>query len=110
MSFDPNPGNPTELTLSEKRRLDSSNGQIVFEAELHACSPFSGGVYSPAGDHAIGIGTKNWNCAGMRRTREPFTCGSYRAPHSLYRLHGFALARRRRSLAAWIGAPRSHCS
>lgn len=58
VSFDPNPGNPTELTLSEKRRLDSSNGQIVYEAELHACSPFSGGVYCPAG-HAIGIGTKN---------------------------------------------------
>ncbi len=58
VSFDPNPGNPTELTLTEKRRLSSSSGQIVYEARLDACSPFSGGIYCPEG-HSIGIATGN---------------------------------------------------
>jgi hypothetical protein len=36
--FSPNPGNPTELTISIKRHLRSSNGKIARVASLEACN------------------------------------------------------------------------
>lgn len=37
-SFDPNPGNPTKDTISEKKRLKPSNGRIRYEQYAQACT------------------------------------------------------------------------
>ncbi len=43
-SFHPNPGNPTELTITqEKKKMASSGGQIVYEAFTEVCQPDGGG-------------------------------------------------------------------
>jgi hypothetical protein len=40
-SFKPNPGNPTELTLSEKKAVASSKGKVSYYASIKACNTSS---------------------------------------------------------------------
>ena len=56
-AFKPNPGNPTEMTMSENKRIKSSGGKIAYVAFVLTCSPFSGGQYCPE-SVSIGIATK----------------------------------------------------
>jgi hypothetical protein len=57
VSVKPNPGNPTEVTISERKRIKSSRGKIVFRVELEACYQFSGGCGGPL-PVFIGIATE----------------------------------------------------
>ncbi len=54
-SYDPNPGNPSTLTISEKKKVKSSKGKIKYEGSLQACSNTYGCVYLPL---PIGIATQ----------------------------------------------------
>jgi len=53
-SWSPNPGNPSTLTISEKKKVKSSKGKVKYEGALSACSPTYGCVY---GTLPIGIMT-----------------------------------------------------
>jgi hypothetical protein len=44
VSVYPNPGNPTELTISETKKIKPSSGKIVLEVDLHPCTKFLGGI------------------------------------------------------------------
>ncbi len=50
-AWDPNPGNPSTLTISGKK-IKSSKGKVKYEGDLAACSPTYGCVY---GSLPIGI-------------------------------------------------------
>ncbi len=54
-SWSPNPGNPSVLTISEKKKVKSSKGKYKYEGMLSACSPTYGCVYLPL---PIGIATQ----------------------------------------------------
>lgn len=61
MSFDPNPGDPTEMTITETLKHKSSNGTIIYEAVPEACLQFSGGFECDGGfddPRIVGIATK----------------------------------------------------
>lgn len=45
VSFYPNPGNPTEVTISERERIGSSRGKVAFSVALEACIPITGGEW-----------------------------------------------------------------
>ena len=45
--WDPNPGNPTTLTISEKKKVKKSKGKVKYEGTLSACSTTYGCVYLP---------------------------------------------------------------
>lgn len=53
-SFKPNPGNPTEVTVTAKVTLKNSKGKVVYVQDLKAC-PTGGGKCSTG---AVGIATK----------------------------------------------------
>lgn len=44
-SWDPNPGNPSTLTISEKKKVKNSHGKVKYEGSLSGCSPTYGCVY-----------------------------------------------------------------
>jgi len=46
-SYSPNPGNPSTLTISEKKKVKSTKGKIKYESSLQACSSTYGCVYLP---------------------------------------------------------------
>lgn len=57
VSFDPNPGNPTDVTISENQRIRSSHGKVVYELVLTACIPQRGGEWCTL-KRSIGIVTE----------------------------------------------------
>jgi hypothetical protein len=57
VSFDPNPGNPTDLTISESQKIRSSRGKIAYSVGLRACIPITGGELCTPG-RSIGIVTE----------------------------------------------------
>ena len=57
VSFDPNPGNPTDVTISESQRIRSSHGKIAYSVGLRACIPQTGGEWCTLG-RSIGIVTE----------------------------------------------------
>lgn len=40
-SYNPNPGNPTDLTIAEKKHVKSSKGKLKYAFELEACNSSS---------------------------------------------------------------------
>lgn len=62
-SFDPNYGNPTELTIAEKLKRHSSGGKIVYRVGLQACQVISNNWYCSEPDR-IGISTATRNSKG----------------------------------------------
>ncbi len=53
-SFKPNPGNPTEVTVTAKVALKNSKGKVVYAQDLKACPTGSGSCTTGA----VGIATK----------------------------------------------------
>ncbi len=43
----PDPGNPSTLTISEKKKVKKSHGKVKYEGNLTACSPTYGCLYAP---------------------------------------------------------------
>jgi hypothetical protein len=43
VSFSPNPGNPSDVTISENQRVRSSNGAIAYAVIVRVCIPITGG-------------------------------------------------------------------
>jgi hypothetical protein len=58
VSVDPNPGNPTDVTISESQRIKPSRGKIVYAVRLEACTQISQGWDCGGGPRFIGISTK----------------------------------------------------
>ena len=57
VSFDPNPGNPTDVTISESQRIRSSHGKVAYSVVLRACIQQRGGEWCTL-KRSIGIVTE----------------------------------------------------
>jgi hypothetical protein len=58
VSFDPNPGNPTTMAISETKKIGHSGGKIAYTVVLSACTRFSGGYWCTDVGGYIGVYTK----------------------------------------------------
>jgi hypothetical protein len=54
---DPNPGNPTDVTISETQKIKSSGGKIAYTVRLSSCTEFTGGFWCTDATF-IGISTE----------------------------------------------------